>query len=67
MGYRVGKRVGKKTYVSLGRSGTYVSTVIGGYRVSKFTPKRRNKQDIGFAVAFAIIVLVLGFLLLLVS
>lgn len=66
MGYRVGKRVGKKTYVSLGRSGTYVSTVINGYRVSKFTPKGRTPKDIGFGVSFAIILLVLCFLFLLV-
>lgn len=67
MGYRVGTKIGKNTYVSLGRSGTYVSTKIGGLRVSKFTPKRRNKHETTFAVAFAIILLVFSFLLLLVS
>jgi hypothetical protein len=41
---RVGTKLGKKTFVSIGKSGTYVSTWIGGLRFSKFSPKRKSKK-----------------------
>ena len=44
MSIRIGKKIGKKTFVSLGKSGTYVSTWIGGYRFSKFNPSRKTKK-----------------------
>ena len=43
MGFRIGTKIGKKTFVSLGKSGTYISTWIGGFRISKFTPSKRTK------------------------
>lgn len=44
MGYRIGTKVGKKSYVSVGKSGTYASTWIGGFKVSKFTPSKRSSK-----------------------
>jgi hypothetical protein len=44
MGFRLGTRVGKKSFVSIGKSGTYFSTWIGGYRLSKFSPKKRKTK-----------------------
>lgn len=62
MSYRVGTKIGKM-WVSLGRGGTYVSTLIGGFRVSKFTPKGRASQD-NVMVSVFVILAVLGFLML---
>lgn len=44
MSIRIGRKIGKKTFVSLGKSGTYISTWIGGYRLSKFTPSKKSKK-----------------------
>ena len=45
MSYRLGTKIGKKSFVSFGKSGTYFSTWVGGWRVSKFTPTKSNKKE----------------------
>lgn len=44
MSIRIGRKIGKNTFVSFGKSGTYVSTWIGDTRVSKFTPRKKIKS-----------------------
>jgi hypothetical protein len=41
---RIGRKIGK-SFVSFGKSGTYVSTWIGGWRLSNFSPAKRNKKE----------------------
>lgn len=46
-GFRIGRKVGKKSFVSIGNSGSYFSTWFGGYRISKFTPyKKTTAHDV---------------------
>ena len=46
MGFRVGKRFGK-TYISIGKSGTYISRKVGDLRISHFKPAKRKTKDKG--------------------
>jgi hypothetical protein len=43
MSIRIGKKIGKKSFISIGKSGTYMSTWVGGFRISKFTPSKKTK------------------------
>lgn len=50
-GFRIGKKVklfGKNAFVSIGKSGSYFSTWVDGYRISKFT--QYNKEPNNLAV-----------------
>lgn len=47
-GFRIGKKVkmfGKNAFISIGASGSYFSTWIGGYRISKFTSYNKPKDS----------------------
>jgi hypothetical protein len=39
---RIGRKVGKNSYLSAGKSGTYFSTKIAGWTVSHFNPSRKK-------------------------
>jgi hypothetical protein len=42
---RIGHKVGKSSYVSVGKSGTYVSTKVGGYRISHFARSKSKSNN----------------------
>jgi len=44
MGFRIGTKVGKDSYISIGKSGTYMSTKVGKYRVSNFVPSETKSK-----------------------
>lgn len=47
MGFRIGTKVGKDSYISIGKSGTYMSTKVGKYRVSNFvSSKTKSKKHL---------------------
>lgn len=51
-GFRIGKKVklfGKNAFVSIGASGSYFSTWIGGYRISKFTSYKKRRDPLEHA------------------
>jgi hypothetical protein len=42
---RIGHKVGKSSYISFGKSGTYVSTKVGGYRISHLARPKKSKTS----------------------